>query len=525
VDGSSRSHSPKRDSHQSRASRRQPSGQSHGIQLSESDGEDVPTSKPRSKRSSKRTGIEDEANKEAREKRSSRKHREAKSAMADGSASSLEGSGTKLRFAEAGGTMAEGSEKDNKLSDNSRNRDRKDGRRMSDDSKRKDGRRMSDDSKNRELRAEGRRMSEESRRDREVRRHPEAKRRARRIITDKSNRDKEGRRMKDDSDVARRRRRNDQDADLKKERRERVMRSKDAHIPPPSHSHSNDEAEANDYPPSHGPREGPNDMASAEPRHSRANRRTHRSPLDLPPPAESHADDDVGTTTWQRGALVQETSWHRPGQKRQPRRSHVADSIGASSRLANSPTTAPRRQAGRLNRGANVRQSQMLHMVQLQADGADHSEEIDQLSEIEEAQLDGEEEESPAERDQGMSNSDHQHSHMRSLGKAAVKASAVVAKTSASAATSVAKSSAKVAGKAATSGAKAAGKATMSGAKAAGKAVKGVLGLGRKKKKQYADPESAAAGLIMDDLQDSGGHLDLRDTDEEFGHDSSGDHL
>jgi hypothetical protein len=113
---------------------------------------------------------------------------------------------------------------------------------------------------------------------------------------------------------------------------------------------------------------------------------------------------------------------------------------------------------------------------------------------------------------------------MRSLGKAAVKASAVVAKTSASAATSVAKSSAKVAGKAATSGAKAAGKATMSGAKAAGKAVKGVLGI-MKKKKQYTDPESTAAGLIMDDLQDSGGHLDMRDTDEDFGHDSSGEHL
>jgi hypothetical protein len=498
MDESSRSHSPKRDSH-SRGGRRQPSSQNLSLQLSGSDGDDPPTSKPRSRRgSSRRLGTEDEINKEVREKRSNRKEREFKPTMADVSGSSTE-------QGNAENAMADGSAKDNKLSDNSRNRDRKDGRRMSDDSKNHRARRMSDDSKNRDLRTDARRMSEESRRDREGRRHPEGKRRPQKIVSDKSSRDKEGRRMKDDSEDRPRRRRNDQNADMKRERRERVMRSKDSFIPPPDQN-IEEAAEAKDYPFSRSSFEGPSDMAHPEPRPSRTIRRpSNRSPLDLPPPAASHVEDYVGETTWQRGAHIQEASSHRRGQTRQPRR---VDLTSAASRLSHSPTVAPRRQAGRLNRGANVRQSQMLHMVQLK-DNGEPSEEIEQLSEIEEAELDGEEDESAAEFEPGVSSSEHPQGHMRSLGKAAVKASAVVAKTSASAATL---------------GAKAAGKAATSGAKAAGKAVIGVLGF-RKKKKHYANPESSAAGLIMDDLQDSGEHLDLRDTDEDFGQDSSGEHL
>jgi len=169
----------------------------------------------------------------------------------------------------------------------------------------------------------------------------------------------------------------------------------------------------------------------------------------------------------EEGGQVFEMGWQRktdnhPGRRRQ-RRSIMGDGSGGESPRNDgrrtsvaqaghtpSPVAPNQRRPGRVNRGANVRQSQIVNMVHLYDDDDQEQDELSQLREEEEdASSSGEPDElSP---DLNSSNPDMQH-HKRSFkpalkgaGKVAGRASMVVAKTGASVAKTGGKASMKVA--------------------------------------------------------------------------------
>lgn len=353
----------------------------------------------------------------------------------------------------------------------------------SDGTRERGDRRMSDNSKARRERKEGRRSSTE---DRERR------------MSDSNRRDGSRRNMDESS---RRRRR---DGENRRSRRARQLRDKDTYIPPPSAGGEGEEGDhENDEDFSGRTQSGPVDEAPTQ--HRRSRRQSRMGPLDVPPMLDSRGEEDeeeeeeqIFETTWQRSA---------PGPRGRRRTSMMTPSS------APSPATQSRR-PGRQQRGANVRQSQLVNMVLL------HEEE-EQAEKEEAAQVyipstgeshnlgdlaEGEEEEGER-TDLDLSGSEHQKDNVKKISKAAKKGAKSAAKASAAAA-------------------KSAGKASY----AAAKGLKGVLGFGKKKKPlAYAEGGEDGAGLAYDlDGEGSEGDGDTLsgwDAQSNTFHDSGGTNL
>lgn len=313
-----------------------------------------------------------------------------------------------------------------------------------------------------------RRMSDNSKARRERKRTEERR-------TSDSNRRDSSRRSNNNMDESSARRRRPRDGDARRSRRARAsqLRDKDTYIPPPSAGGDAEDSDHENEEDHSGRRQsGPVDEAPAQ--HRRSRRKSRMGPLDVPPmldhreDEEEEEDEQIFETTWQRSPAV------RGGRRRA---SHMTPSS------APSPATQSRR-PGRQQRGANVRQSQLVNMVLLHEE-EEQAEQEERASQVYipssgEAHNLGElaegAEEEGSRTDLDLSGSEHQKDNVKKISKAAKKGAKSAAKASAAAA-------------------KSAGKASY----AAAKGLKGVLGFGKKKKPlAYAEGGEDGAGLAYD---------------------------